>query len=275
MAGMAYPVQHVVDNPALFQRLGVKDKTKVCEMARRFTARFADSPGDLRAAQGLRGRVFRHGRADEDGFDARCRHVLVEDAGTGRLVCTFRIQPFENGRDITRSYAAQFYGLSALGGYPGRLVEMGRFCVDPRYHHPDILRVAWGEMTRYVEEHNVKMLFGCSSFPGAGAEAHLEAFALLKTRHLAPRKYLPKIKAPKVFRFARLMRKPNLRAAQRAMPPLLRTYLMMGGWTSDHAVVDRDLDTLHVFTGLEIAAIPAGRRRLLRADARLCAGAGA
>jgi putative hemolysin len=236
-------------------------------MPRRFTARFAQSAEDLRAAQALRGRVFRQGQADEDGFDARCQHVLVEDHSEGRLACTFRIQPFENGAEISRSYAAQFYELSALKGYEGRLVEMGRFCIDPHYNNPDILRAAWGAMTAYVDDHNVKMLFGCSSFHGASAAAHLEAFALLKARHLAPRKYLPQIKAPRVFRFARLMRKPNLRAAQHAMPPLLRSYLAMGGWTSDHAVVDRDLNTLHVFTGLEISAIPDGRKRLLRAIA--------
>ena len=51
------------------------------------------------------------------------------------------------------------------------------------------------------------------------------------------------------------------------MPPLLRSYLVMGGWVSDHAVVDNDLNTLHVFTGLEISAIPPGRARLLRAAA--------
>jgi len=236
-------------------------------MARRFTARIADSFEDVQAAQALRGRVFRQGQADVDAFDARCIHVLVEDQATGRLACTFRIQPFESGAEINRSYAAQFYELSALTAYAGKLVEMGRFCMNPSYNDPDILRAAWGVMTRYVDENSVKMLFGCSSFHGAEAEAHLEAFALLKARHLAPRKYLPKIKAPKVFRFARLMRKPNLRAAQHAMPPLLRTYLLMGGWTSDHAVVDRDLDTLHVFTGLEIGAISAARKRLLRASA--------
>lgn len=234
-------------------------------MARRFTARFAENACDIQAAQALRAAVFRQGRADQDSFDTGCRHVLVEDRLKKRLVCTFRIQPFENGAEISRSYAAQFYELSALKAYQGRLVEMGRFCVDPRYRDPDILRVAWAEMTRYVDEHNVKMLFGCSSFHGAEAEAHFEAFALLKARHLGPRKYLPKIKAPKVFRFARLGRKPDLRAAHSSMPPLLRTYLLMGGWTSDHAVVDRDLDTLHVFTGLEIGAIPATRKRLLRA----------
>ena len=50
-----------------------------------------------------------------------------------------------------------------------------------------------------------------------------------------------------------------------AMPPLLRTYLMMGGWVSDHAVIDPQMNTLHVFTGLEIRAIPEARKRLLRA----------
>jgi len=38
----------------------------------------------------------------------------------------------------------------------------------------------------------------------------------------------------------------------------------MGGWVSDHAVVDRQLKTLHVFTGLSIDAIPEARKRLLR-----------
>jgi putative hemolysin len=70
-----------------------------------------------------------------------------------------------------------------------------------------------------------------------------------------------------VFRFAeRLKRhKPDLKAAMRHMPPLLRTYLMMGGWVSDHAVIDRQMGTLHVFTGVEIRAIPAARARMLRA----------
>ena len=48
------------------------------------------------------------------------------------------------------------------------------------------------------------------------------------------------------------------------MPSLLRTYLGMGGWVSDHAVIDEALDTLHVFTAVEIDRIPPARARLLR-----------
>jgi putative hemolysin len=74
------------------------------------------------------------------------------------------------------------------------------------------------------------------------------------------------VKAPNVFKYAaRLRRKPDAKKAMLRMPPLLRTYLMMGGWVSDHAVVDKHMNTLHVFTGLEIGAIPPARKRLLRA----------
>ena len=93
-----------------------------------------------------------------------------------------------------------------------------------------------------------------------------EAFAMLRARHLAPERWLPRIKAPDVFRFAERLRSiPDARRAMLCMPPLLRTYLLMGAWVSDHAVVDRQMNTLHVFTGLEIGAIPASRKRLLRA----------
>jgi putative hemolysin len=110
------------------------------------------------------------------------------------------------------------------------------------------------------------MLFGCSSFAGTDEAQYLDAFAMLRERHLGPKRWLPRVKAPKVFRFAaRLRRKPDMKLAMLRMPPLLKTYLMMGGWVSDHAVVDAQMGTLHVFTGLEIAAIPAARKRLLRA----------
>jgi hypothetical protein len=45
----------------------------------------------------------------------------------------------------------------------------------------------------------------------------------------------------------------------------LRTYLAMGGWVSDHAVVDDDLGTLHVFTGVEVGKVPGTRAARLRA----------
>jgi putative hemolysin len=241
----------------------------------RYRARVAETDADVRAAQRLRHIAFGEDRPgadpeglDADAFDARCSHVLVEEVASGRLVCCFRILPLPDGGRIGESYSAQYYELSPLAEFEGPIVEMGRFCIHPEVTDPDVLRVAWAALTRYVDESGVKLLFGCASFKGTDAEAYLDAFAMLKERHLAPRRWLPRVKAPKVFRFAaRLRRKPDARLAMTRMPPLLKSYLLMGGWVSDHAVVDDQMNTLHVFTGVEVGAIPPARKRLLRAAA--------
>lgn len=242
----------------------------------RFSLRQAVSEGDIRNAQTLRHLAFiertgapgRAGGIEQDEFDDHCKHVLIEENATGKLVCCFRLLPLKNGGEIDKSYSAQFYELSALHDFKGPMIELGRFCIHPDISDPDVLRVAWGALTRFVDDEGVKMLFGCSSFKGTAAETYDDAFALLRERHLAPKRWLPKIKAPTVFRFAeKLRRKPDAKRALSGMPPLLRSYLAMGGWVSDHAVVDRDMNTLHVFTGLEIQAIPPARKRLLRAVA--------
>ena len=234
----------------------------------RYRARLAETAQDLSEAQALRGLAFGTGGIDRDEFDDLCQHVLVHEVRSGTLVCCFRMLVLEGGAELPRSYSAQFYDLSGLYSFEDRMVEMGRFCLHPDWHDPDILRVAWGAMTGFVDANGIEMLFGCSSFAGTETTEYLDAFAMLKHRHLGPKRWLPRVKAPDVFRFAsRLRRKPDAKKAMLRMPPLLRTYLMMGGWVSDHAVVDQDLNTLHVFTGLEIKSIPENRKRLLRATA--------
>lgn len=231
----------------------------------KYTAREATGPSDLAAARALRTKAFGITAEGDDPHDARCTHILIEDTTDGALVCTYRLFAL-HGADLPQSYAAQFYELSALQEYEGLMMELGRFCVAPDRRDPDILRLAWAAMTDYVDAHDVKLLFGCSSFAGVETETYLDAFAMLRARHLAPKRWLPRVKAPDVFRYAaKLRRKPDARKAMLRMPPLLRTYLLMGGWVSDHAVVDHQMNTLHVFTGLEIGAIPVARKRLLRA----------
>ncbi|MEM9145105.1 MAG: GNAT family N-acyltransferase [Pseudomonadota bacterium] len=244
--------------------------------AGRYRSRLAETSEDVLACQQLRHLAFVSGRGleigpgngpngvDVDEFDPLCRHVMVEDARSGQLVCCFRMMPLANGSGISHSYSAKYYELSGLAGYPGPMVEMGRFCIHPAHRDPDILRVAWAAMTRFVDSEKVELLFGCSSFHGIEADDYADAFALLKERHLAPKRWLPRVKAPKVFRYASMLRlkKPDLKLALKRMPPLLRTYLTMGGWVSDHAVIDNELNTLHVFTGVEVARMPPARKRL-------------
>ncbi|MEO1239907.1 MAG: GNAT family N-acyltransferase [Pseudomonadota bacterium] len=232
----------------------------------KYRARPAETPRDLAACLALRNQVFRSQdpRDDADAFDPICAHIMVERLEDRALVCCFRYLILDHADALDRAYSAQFYELSALKGFQGPLAEMGRFCMAKGATDPDILRVAWAAMARVVEERKVGLLFGCSSFQGTDAKQYYDTFAMLRDRHIGPTRWLPRIKAPRVFEFARRLGKTaDPKVGLRRMPPLLRTYLLMGGWVSDHAVVDRDLGTLHVFTGVEVSAIPPARRRSL------------
>ena len=232
----------------------------------RYEVRFAQSEAEVEAAQRLRHKAFLaargHRRADGrdvDAFDATARHVLVLDTACAEPVACYRVQLF-HGTEVAASYAAQFYDLSRLTHFPEPMLEMGRFCLDPSRHDPDILRLAWAAMTRLVDDARVGLLFGCSSFNGADIALHASALAAL-TGRVAPSMWRPAARAPEQVTLAGLSAATQSAAT---LPPLLRTYLSMGGWVSDHAVVDRHMDTLHVLTGVEIAAIPAARARALR-----------
>lgn len=232
-------------------------------------ARVASGPDDLERAQELRHFCFltarglcRPGGRDVDGFDADCQHVLIEEAASGRLLACFRVQILQSAR-MCSGYAGQFYDLRRFAERPGMTLELGRFCVNPASDNPEVLRLAWAAITRMVDDNGIWLLFGCTSFPGADLTQHQEAFAHLRQNHLAPDALRPERKAVGSLSFPEIPTDP--RRALSAMPPLLRSYLAMGGWVSDHAVIDTELDTLHVFTGLEVARIPAVRARALRA----------
>lgn len=233
----------------------------------RFRVRLAEGPEDLAAVQGLRQQVFRKSEGrDQDRFDPVAQHLMIESLDDLALMGTCRFQIFASGDDPGQGYTGQFYDLSAFRGFSAPLLEIGRFCVRSGGHEPDALRLAWAALTRLVDARGIALLFGCTSFPGVMAATHADAFAALAAAHLAPEGRRPGRKAAEVVPLAAMAHDP--RRAMQQMPPLMRTYLAMGGWVSDHAVVDRDLGTLHVCTGVEIASIPPARARLLRADAR-------
>lgn len=232
-------------------------------------ARLADGAEDVARAQRLRHLCFLAARGlsrpdgrEVDRFDDLCQHILIEDHG-GQLLGGFRVLILPAAR-ITDSYSAQFYDLATLTSLAAPVLELGRFCTHPDVRGPDVLRLSLAAITRMVDQAGVALMFGCSSFPGGDPARHAEALAYLRQHHLAPDGLAP---ARKIADAYDLPANPVASAprALAALPPLLRSYLGLGGWVSDHAVIDPDLDTLHVFTAVEVARIPPQRARLLQA----------
>jgi len=223
-------------------------------------ARLAER-SEVAAALALRARVFRGGRADRDAMDALCSHVLVQRDGV--LAATFRIRLYPSDQ-IAGSYSGRRYDLSRLSARGGAMVELGRLCTDPQMRDPDLIRLAWAFATRLVDAWGAGFLFGCTSFPGTDPAAEAAALGLLAARSLAPPDWAPGVGSAEVFSIADLPVPADAQRALARLPALLRTYLAMGGLVSDHAVIDRDLGTFHLFTGLDIAGIPPTRAAALR-----------
>ncbi|QUS35595.1 GNAT family N-acetyltransferase [Falsirhodobacter algicola] len=229
----------------------------------RYSVREAVSAGDMARAQALRTQAFGLTAPDRDAFDPVCTHVLVEEGGD--LVACYRflrLMPEE----VEQSYAAQHYDLSALRRFDGPMIEVGRFCLHPERHQATIVRAAWRALAGYITAWGARLVFGCSSFQGTQPDPYQDAFALLRQAHQAPVSWRPGVKAAQVFPYAALLQDHSIdmQNALRRMPPLLRSYLLMGGWVSDHAVLDNHMDTMHVFTGVELERIPRARAQLLR-----------
>ncbi|MDA7424165.1 GNAT family N-acetyltransferase [Thalassococcus lentus] len=229
-----------------------------------YRVRLAEGSSDLVRSQKLRGLSF-HGNAadpDMDPFDLVSDHLLVETLDCGALVAACRLS-FAEASAIQNGYSGQFYNLERLANAACPGVELGRFCLHPEFRDPDILRLVWAAIAAYVDSHGARILFGCSSFEGTDPAVYEAAFALLRQRHLAPPAMRPERRGIPVVEFSHQAPHDPGQALQH-LPPLLRTYLSMGGWVSDHAVVDPEMNTIHVFTGVEVAAIPPARKRILR-----------
>lgn len=229
--------------------------------------RFALSMDDLAQVQALRGARFRpEGAAqpDRDEFDTVSAHLMVCDPQGRALLATARLRLLWDSADFAATYTAQFYDMAALSGRHQTALELGRLChVETSTPALDALRVLFAVLGRTVHKSRATLLFGCTSFPGADPARHHAALSWLRANHLGPEGMRPAARAPGAVPLP--PGQAEARNARQGIPALLRMYLGMGGWVSDHAVQDHKLNTLHVFTALPTDAVPPRRRRALAA----------
>ncbi|CUX81749.1 MAG: putative hemolysin [Roseibaca calidilacus] len=230
----------------------------------RLTLRIARDDADLAQVAQLRRVRFRDNRgADMDQFDPLCAHLLVVEGDDPAALACARLRLLD-GPELDDCYSAQFYDLSPLARAGLRGLELGRVCIaSDRRQDPDILRALLAGIALHSDAEKVDLLLGCASFKGDDPARHAAALGWLKARHTGPSGLCPLKRAPLAFDLPMPGDLADQKAAMQSIPPLLRLYLGLGGWVSDHAVRDPNLDTLHVFTAVEVARIPTARKKLL------------
>ena len=229
--------------------------------ADKLEVKLAQTNADIDAAQALRYQIFYEEmnaqaspemaakKRDFDDFDPYCDHLLVIDHsnGEGVIVGTYRLIRRVIADKVGQFYSSREYDISCLLEYPGEILELGRSCVKEPYRTRPVLNLLWQGIAAYVSYHNIKLLFGCASFPGNDVNAINKELSYLYHYHLAP----PALRTKALKKHHTEM---NLMAADQfnpkkvfsQLPPLLKGYLRVGAYIGDGAYIDTQWNSIDV-----------------------------
>ena len=106
----------------------------------------ATTINDIRASQALHYRIFAQdfgakvkGAAqgcDEDAFDPCCRHLLVREGTTGRIVATIRLLPDKRAEAAGGFHSSTEFELGPVLSLHGRRPEIGAAAATTQGLHP-------------------------------------------------------------------------------------------------------------------------------------------
>ena len=227
-----------------------------------FELSLASGPDDLAKAQRLRYAVFveelggdgplvdHAARREADRFDPYFDHLILRDRnrpGDDDVVGVYRVLRCEAARGAGGFYSADEYNLSPLLDSGRRLMELGRSCIHRAYRGGMAMFQLWTGLADYVRQHEIDILFGVASFHGTDPDALAAPLSILHHRHLAPPELRVTARPPGAVAMDRVPEaQVDRAAAMRAVPPLIKAYLRLGGFVGQGAFVDRDFNTTDV-----------------------------
>jgi putative hemolysin len=225
--------------------------------------RIAATPAEIDAVQALRFRVFYEEmgatpepavaatRRDRDAFDAVADHLVVIDHAIGPgpegVVGTYRLIQRPAALQVGHFYSAGEYDIGPLVRFRGRVLELGRSCVDASHRSRAAMQLLWRGIAAYVFLHQIDLMFGCASLPGTDPEVLAPELTYLYYNHLAPPALRPRALDGRFVEMRRM--DPTLldpRRIQAQLPPLIKGYLRLGGFVGDGAVIDHQFNTTDV-----------------------------
>jgi putative hemolysin len=224
-----------------------------------YNVRLAQGAADIEAAQRLRFEVFNLelnegldtaylSGLDADRFDECCDHLLVEEARSGAVVGTYRLQTGQLAAANLGYYSAQFESIRC------ETVELGRACVHKDHRRLNVVNLLWRGIARYATERKARYLIGCSSLTSQDAALGAAMYEALRGEHLVEECF--RTEPVGDYRFD-----INVSGTERLpVPKLLRAYLAIGAKICGPPALDREFKTIDFLTLLDLRALPAAVR---------------
>lgn len=240
----------------------------------RYQVALARTDREIEEAQQLRYQVFREemgadidggGReADADAFDADCRHLIVRDRDSLRVVGCYRILTPEAARRRGGYYSDGEFDLSRLDALRPTMAEVGRACIHPAFRNGSVLLLLWSGLAQFLQESGYRYAIGCASIPLS--EGHANAVAVYRdvaARALAPAEL--RVAPRHAYPLRDLHPIESLTGPR--IPPLVKGYLKLNAWIGGEPAWDPAFGTADLFVMLSMARMPEHYRRHFQAAA--------
>ena len=225
--------------------------------------RLAENSAEIDAAQALRYKVFYDemsakpnkkmlvAKRDYDKFDKYWDHLLVLDHSKknilDKVVGTYRLNRKSQAINNGGFYSAGEYNIKSLLDYPGEILELGRSCVDIKHRNGQTMQLLWRGIANYVFFYDIKIMFGCASFPEVSQELIELPLSYLHHYHLAPKEIRPLALPNRYINMNFISKsKIDVKKARRLIPPLVKGYLRVGAYIGEGAVLDQQFGTTDI-----------------------------
>ena len=240
--------------------------------------RLAQTAAEVRQAQKLRYRVFYQegsaipnpgrlfARRDIDGYDTICDHLLVLDHAARKhsalnrpvVVGTYRLLRQPLAEDYGGFYTAGEFDIGPLIARHNNLqfLELGRSCVLAPYRNKRTVELLWHGIYAYILQNRCDVMFGCASLDGTEPRRHALPLSFLHHYAAAPEPWRARALPTRYVEMNRMSKEViSPKDALRALPPLIKGYLRLGGYIGDGAVIDDEFGTTDVLIVLPVSAI--------------------
>lgn len=231
--------------------------------AGRYLVRFARTEDELDRILRLRYEVFNlelgegletahaAGR-DEDEFDRRFHHLIVEERESRQIVGTYRMQTPEMAA-VGGYYCAGLFQLNALPeSVRKRAVEIGRACVARQHRNGRVLNLLWRGLASYLAWNRKTVLFGCCSLTSQDATLGLTTHRRLEQVGAVHNELAVAPRDDASCAASDCLPATGPEATPAKIPALFQAYLTMGAKALGPPAIDRVFKTIDWLVLLDV-----------------------
>jgi putative hemolysin len=231
-----------------------------------FEIKIASTEEDILSSQRLRYKVFveelggngelvdHTNMLERDEFDSYFDHLILIDNANPSLgvVGVYRVLRDQKMRDIGRFYSEEEYDLTMLHKSGLRLLELGRSCIHPKYRGGTAMYHLWQGLSKYITEYKIDILFGVASFHGTNISDAAQPLSYLYHNYMARDELCPRSLIHENMNILSVDQIDRKKAVKN-IPPLIKSYLRLGGLVGDGAFIDKDFNTIDVCLVMELS----------------------